>query len=121
MPRAPDLDQYISTKQQRIAQIAARAPTAALTSLAHHIDMDWMHKAFERTRKDAAPGVDGQTAQQFEANLNVNLGALLEAAKAGTYRASPVRRVHIPKGDGTETPTGPGSIIHTLVAGVDAA
>jgi len=47
--------------------------------------------------------VDGQSAAEYAANLEGNLAALLERAKSGTYRAPPVRRVHIPKGDGKQT------------------
>ena len=56
-----------------------------------------------RTRKDGAAGVDGQTAADYEKNLEDNLQSLLERAKSGTYRAPPVRRVYIPKGTGGET------------------
>jgi group II intron reverse transcriptase/maturase len=74
------------------------------TSLAHHIDLRWLYTAYLRTRKDGAVGVDGQTAEDYAANLRGNLESLLERAKSGTYRAPPVRRVHIPKGDSsTET------------------
>jgi group II intron reverse transcriptase/maturase len=74
-----------------------------LTSLAHHIDLGWLHEAFLRTRKDGATGVDGQTAADYAAHLPDNLRSLLERAKSGTYRAPAVRRVHIPKGTGPET------------------
>jgi group II intron reverse transcriptase/maturase len=91
----------VSTKQQRIADVAKRIRGAALTSLSHHIDIDWMREAHRRTRKDGAPGVDGQTAQEYERNLEENLRSLLDRAKSGDhYRAPPVRRVHIPKADG---------------------
>lgn len=93
----------ISTKLERVAKLAREAPTMAFTTLAHHIDIDWMREAHRRTRKDGAPGVDGQTAEQYAANLEDNLQSLLERAKSGTYRAPPVRRVHIPKGSGAET------------------
>ena len=75
----------------------------ALTTLAHHIDIDWLREAFQRTRKDGATGVDRQTAEEYAANLEGNLRSLLDRAKSGTYRAPPVRRVHIPKGSGAET------------------
>ena len=78
-------------------------PQAALTTLAHHIDIDWLREAYRRTRKDGARGVDGQSAQEYATNLENNLRSLLDRAKSGTYRAPPVRRVHIPKGDGSET------------------
>jgi RNA-directed DNA polymerase len=90
----------ISTKQDRIAKLARQMPEKALSSLAHHIDIEWLKEAHKRTRKDAAPGVDGQTAEDYEKELGSNLQRLLEAAKSGTYRAPPVRRVEIPKGDG---------------------
>ena len=88
----------VSTKLQRIAELAKAAPDMALTTLAHHIDIEFLHEAYRRTRKDGATGVDGQTAQEYAENLEANLRSLLERAKAGTYRAPPVRRVYIPKG-----------------------
>ena len=74
----------------------------ALTTLAHHIDLDWMREAFRLTRKDGAVGVDGQTARDYEANLEVHLRSLVERAKSGLYKAPPVRRVYIPKGKGDD-------------------
>ena len=74
----------------------------ALCSLHHVIDMDWMREAFWLTRKDGAPGIDGVTAQDYEANLEANLLGLLERIKSGRYRAPPVRRAYIPKADGSQ-------------------
>jgi RNA-directed DNA polymerase len=89
----------VSTKLERIAEIAKRMPGVALTSLSHHIDMDWMQEAYRRTRKDGAVGVDEQTAAEYAVNLEKNLASLLDRAKSGDhYRAPPVRRVYIPKG-----------------------
>ena len=93
----------VSTKLHWIAMLAKQAPDTALTTLAHHIDEDWLREAYRRTRKDGARGVDGQDAEQYAAELQGNLLGLLERGKAGTYRAPPVRRVHIPKGDGSKT------------------
>lgn len=94
----------ISTKQARIAQIAKQMPGTALRSLSHHVDLEWMRAAFAATRKGGAVGVDGQTADAYAENLDDNLSSLLQRAKSGTYRAPPVRRVYIPKGDSaTET------------------
>ena len=87
----------MSTKQQRIAELARNGPEMAFTTLAHHIDINWMHMAYAQTRKDGAVGVDGQTAADYETNLMGNLQDLLDRAKSGTYVAPPVRRVHIPK------------------------
>ena len=75
----------------------------AFTTLAHHIDIDWLKEAYRRTRKDGAAGVDGQTAADYAVDLEGNLRSLLDRAKSGRYQAPPVRRVHIPKGTGPET------------------
>jgi RNA-directed DNA polymerase len=93
----------ISTKLERIAKLAKDAPDMAFQTLAHHIDVDWLREAYRRTRKDGARGVDGQSAKEYATNLEGNLRSLLDRAKSGTYRAPPVRRVHIPKGSGSET------------------
>lgn len=90
----------VCTKLERIAELAKRDPTMKLRTLAHHIDVEWLTEAFRRTRKDGAVGVDGQTAAEYARNLETNLQSLLDRAKSGTYRAPPVRRVHIPKGNG---------------------
>ncbi len=93
----------VSTKLERIAKLAREMPQAALATLAHNIDIDWLREAYRRTRKDGATGVDRQTAREYANNLDGNLRSLLERAKSGTYVAPPVRRVHIPKGDGSQT------------------
>ena len=78
-------------------------PQQGLTSLNQHLDLAWLREAYRRTRKDGAVGIDGQTAADYETDLEDNLRSLLERAKSGTYWAPPVRRVHIPKGSGGET------------------
>jgi retron-type reverse transcriptase len=77
-----------------------------LTSLHHLIDRDWMLEAYRLTRKDGAPGIDGMTAADYEANLEANLDDLLTRIKSGCYITPPVRRYYIPKPDGTERPLG---------------
>jgi RNA-directed DNA polymerase len=96
----------VSTKQERIAELAKQSPQRAFTSLAYLMDIDWLKEAYQRTRKDGAVGVDGVTAEDYERNLEGNLQRLLDRAKSGTYQAPPVRRVHIPKG-GSTTETRP--------------
>jgi group II intron reverse transcriptase/maturase len=71
------------------------------TSLNHHLDFTWLLVAYWSTRRDGAVGVDGITAADYEADLTANLRSLLDRAKSGTYRAPPVRRVHISKGPGS--------------------
>jgi RNA-directed DNA polymerase len=92
----------ISTKLQRIAKVAREKPQLTFTSLAHHIDLDWLMEAYKRTRKDGATGVDDQTAADYAEDLEGNLKSLLERMKSGTYKAPPVLRKHIPKGTGKE-------------------
>jgi RNA-directed DNA polymerase len=96
----------VSTKQERIAELAEQSPQMAFTSLAYLMDVDWLKEAYRRTRKDGAVGVDGVSAEEYEQDLEGNLQRLLDRAKSGTYHAPPVRRVHIPKG-GSSTETRP--------------
>jgi hypothetical protein len=96
----------VSTKQQRIAELAKQMPEATLWSLSRFIDVDWLKEAYRRTRKDGAAGVDGITADEYATRLDENLAALLGRAKSGSYRAPPVKRAHIPKGDGETRPIG---------------
>lgn len=114
MTRTPSFD-AISPRLQRIAKLAKDAPTMAFSTLAHHIDIDWLKEAYRRTRKDGATGVDGQTAGVYAADLERNLRSLLDRAKSGTYRAPPVRRVHIPKGDGQTRPIGIPTFEHKVL------
>ena len=76
----------VSTRQQRIAELAKQAPQMGFTSLAHHLDLRWLHEAYRRTRKDGAVGVDGQTAADYAANLVDNLQV---AAGPGQVRHVP--------------------------------
>jgi len=93
----------ISTKQARIATLAKQMRGTLLRALSHHMDHEWLSEAFRRTRRDGARGVDGVSSADYAADLESNLQSLLNRAKSGLYRAPPVRRVHIPKGDGHKT------------------
>ena len=92
----------VYTKQQRIAELAKQMPDAGFTSLAYHIDLEWLKEAYRQTRKDGAAGVDDVTAAQYETDLENNLSSLLERFKSGSYFAPPVKRVYIPKEVGGE-------------------
>lgn len=96
----------ISTRLERIATLAKTHPDWVLTTLAHHIDVDFLREAYRRTRKDGAIGVDHQTAEAYAEDLEANLVSLLARFKSGLYRAPPVRRVEIPKDNGTTRPIG---------------
>jgi RNA-directed DNA polymerase len=94
---------HVSTKQQRIAELAKQRPEVSFTSLNHYLDVDWLREAYRRLRQDSAPGYDRQTVADYGKDLEANLQSLLDRAKSGTYFAPPVRRVHIPKGTGKAT------------------
>jgi group II intron reverse transcriptase/maturase len=77
------------------------------TALLHHIyNPDTLREAYFRLKRDAAPGVDGQTWGAYGEALEDNLRGLSERLKRGAYRAKPVRRVYIPKADGRQRPLG---------------
>lgn len=96
----------VSTRQQHIAAMAKKYAGSPLTTLSHHLDTLWLREAYGRVRRDSAPGVDGQTVAEYGDNLDANLQSLLARAHQGTYRAPPVKRVHIPKSDTETRPIG---------------
>ena len=96
----------VSTKLERIAELARKLSGKPILSLAHHIDSALMRHAYGLTRRDGAPGIDGVTGEEYERELDRNLDDLLRRFKSGTYKAPPVRRVYIPKADGRQRPLG---------------
>jgi len=98
--------QTVSTKLQWIAEQAVRDPKRVFTSLAHLIDVEFLREAYHRTRKNAAPGVDGVTAEEYGKNLDENLRDLHERLRTGRYKAPPAKRVWLDKDDGGKRPIG---------------
>jgi RNA-directed DNA polymerase len=96
----------VSTILQRIADLSRMYPQRAWTTLAHHIDHEFLEEAWGRVRKNSAPGVDGQTTEAYAENLTENLVVLADHFHKGNYRAPPVRRVYIPKANGKSRPIG---------------
>jgi RNA-directed DNA polymerase len=85
---------------ERVRQAAGKDKKLRFTALLHHIyNLETLRMAYFRLKKEAAPGVDGET-------LEGNLQDLAERLKRGAYRAKPVRRVYIPKADGRQRPLG---------------
>lgn len=99
----------------KVAERAKRDPHGQFFSLAHLIDESALERAFSRIRKNAAVGVDGITKEQYGRELSSNLHALHERMKAMTYRHQPIRRVHIPKGEGKTRPIGISSMEDKIV------
>jgi group II intron reverse transcriptase/maturase len=91
----------------RVRQAARRDKKLRFTSLLHHVyNPDTLREAYFGLKRDAAPGVDGLTWQQYGRDLEINLQALSERLKRGAYRAKPARRAYIPKPDGRQRPLG---------------
>ena len=74
------------------------------TSLAYLIDIDWLPRGVPADAQGRGGGRGRTDGEDYAVDLEGNLQSLLDRAKSGTYRAPPVRRVHIPKaGSPTET------------------
>jgi group II intron reverse transcriptase/maturase len=91
----------------RIRQAAVKDRKVKFTSLMHHIyNLSTLREAYYELKRDAAPGVDGETWRQYGENLESNLTDLSARLRRGAYRAKPVRRVFITKDDGRQRPLG---------------
>lgn len=88
----------MSTSLLRLATLGREHPHRCFTNLNQYLTKDLLRAAFYQTRKDGAPGVDGQTAADYARALEDNLESLLARAKGGRYRAPPVKRGYVPKG-----------------------
>jgi RNA-directed DNA polymerase len=88
----------------RIRQTARERKKERFTALFHHINVELLRDAFFAIRREAAPGVDGVTWQDYEANVETNLQDLHARVQRGAYRALPSRRQYIPKPDGRQRP-----------------
>ena len=90
--------QPLLTVLQWIAE-KARSKTFKFWTLAHHITPELLRESFGRLNKQAAPGIDGQKAKEYEENLEENLKRLHTTVSERRYRAPAIKRVWIPKGD----------------------
>jgi len=96
----------MSTQLLKIAARAKREPKARFTSLAHVLTPKFLRETWRQLNRKGASGIDGETIEEFEANLEERLDDLWRRLKAGQYEAPPVRRVEIPKGNGKTRPLG---------------
>jgi group II intron reverse transcriptase/maturase len=96
----------VSPGLERVRQAARKRKKEKFTALLHHISVDLLRDAFLALKRRAAPGVDGITWQDYEANLEDNLQTLHRRVHCGSYRAMPVKRRFIPKADGAQRPLG---------------
>jgi group II intron reverse transcriptase/maturase len=91
---------------QRVREVARRDRRARFTALLHHVTVDLLRESFYALKRHAAPGVDGLTWEQYEADLEERIPDLHRRIHLGTYRAQPSRRTFIPKADGRMRPLG---------------
>lgn len=113
--RAQDREN-VQSALSRIRQAAVKDKKQRFTSLMHHIyDERMLREAYYGLKRDAAPGVDGETWREYGENLERNLAELSGQLRRGGYRARPVRRVYIPKADGRQRPLGVTSLEDKIV------
>ena len=93
------------TKLHRLSELAKQDPAMQFTSIAHLLNVELLGDAYRRLRKDASPGIDGLTAQEYEQDLEGSLQDLHRRLREGRYRAQPVRRVYIEQ-EGKQRPLG---------------
>jgi RNA-directed DNA polymerase len=105
----------VSQALERVRQVAKDRRQERFTSLLHHVTIDLLRLAFFALRRDAAPGVDGQTWQDYEADLEPRLADLHARVHRGAYRAQPSRRRYIPKPDGSQRPLAVAAVEDKLV------
>ena len=96
----------LSTKLQRIEELAEKDQNMRFTSLAHLLNPEMLRTSFKKLNQHGAAGVDGITVKEYREYLGINTEALHKELKSGKYRATSVRRVYIPKADGKLRPLG---------------
>jgi retron-type reverse transcriptase len=90
----------MSTQLDQIVGKAKSDPKLRFTSLAHLLTPEFLRETWKQINRRGASGIDGETIKEFEQDLDTRVQDLCERLKQGAYRASPVRRVEIPKGPG---------------------
>ena len=100
---------------ERVRQAAKRDKNAKFTTLFHHVTVDRLREAFLGLKRNAAPGIDGVTWEQYDADLEANLQDLHVRLHQGAYRAKASRRAYIPKADGRQRLLGIASLEDKVV------
>src|SRR5881409_839882 len=105
-PRAQHRDGALSALE-RVRQGAEREKKVRFTGLLHHVyNIEHLRVAYHALKRDAAPGIDGETWEHYGQALEENLADLSGRLKRRAYRAKPVKRTYIPKADGRQRPLG---------------
>jgi RNA-directed DNA polymerase len=111
----------VSRALARVRNVAKQRKKERLTTLFHHITTDLLRLSFFALKRDAAPGVDGVTWQDYERDLERQLSGLHEKIHKGAYRAQPSRRRYIPKADGRQRPLAVAALEDKIVQRATAA
>src|ERR1035438_10225659 len=111
----------VSQALGRIRQAAKQRKKETFTTLFHHISVELLRLSFFEIKKDATPGVDGLTWQDYEADLDRNIEGLHDRVHRGAYRAQPSRRLYIPKPDGRQRPIAIAALEDKIVQRATAA
>ena len=97
----------VQSELDTIRKAAKANKKMRFTALLHHVyNIDTLRQAFFGINRDAAPGIDNETWELYEEELEDNLQDLSERLKRGAYQAKPVKRVYIAKPDGRQRPLG---------------
>jgi retron-type reverse transcriptase len=114
-PRTQSRTSCASTGLEGVRQAARRNRRLRFTALLHHITPQLLMDSFYSLQKNAAAGVDGVTWREYEKILPQRVPEMHRKIHSGAYRATPSRRVYIPKADGRQRPLGIASIEDKIV------
>jgi group II intron reverse transcriptase/maturase len=89
-----------------VREAAKKDKGLRFTALLHHVTEGLLRDSFYSLQRQAAPGVDRVTWQQYEQGLEERIKDLHGRVHRGAYRALPSRRIYIPKPDGRQRPLG---------------
>src|SRR5499427_8126072 len=105
----------MSQRLNGVRQVASVRKQERFTALLHHVTLNLLRDSFYALKRQASPGVDGVTWQEYETGLEGRLGDLHNREQRGAYRARPSRRVYIPKADGRQRPLGVAALEDKIV------
>ncbi len=105
----------VSQGKERLREFVKRNPEECLTTLLHHVSMEALRTAFHAQKCEAAPGVDGMTWERYAEDLEDRMTDLHRRVHTGAYRATPSKRVEIPKPDGGTRPLGMAALEDKIV------
>jgi RNA-directed DNA polymerase len=105
----------VSSDLGRVRRVARKDGDVRFTALLHHVTLDRLRESYRAISPSAAPGIDGVTWRDYGGDLEANLHDLHARVQGGVYRASPTRRVFIPKPDGRLRPLGVAALEDKIV------